>query len=80
MIPFGEWVTLHRKLKGLSQAELARRSGIDRRTIWAMEAGQQETQLQRAVSIITKGFGLQPWEAFFYMEKCDPSNYQPEEV
>lgn len=80
MIPFGKWVELHRITLGLTQAELARKAGLDRQTVFCVEREQHGVHLSRALKIIEEGMGLRPWEAFLLMERANAEDYRPDEV
>ena len=59
MAPFGETVLLWRLQRGLTQKELARRAGVPRPNLSAIERGQLEVSL-KTVRALALALGVRP--------------------
>ncbi|OGQ77128.1 MAG: hypothetical protein A3G94_07890 [Deltaproteobacteria bacterium RIFCSPLOWO2_12_FULL_60_16] len=59
MAPFGETVLLWRLQRGLTQKELARRAGVPRPNLSAIERGQREVSL-KTVRALALALGVRP--------------------
>lgn len=47
-----------RERAGMTRSELARKSGISRVTIWALESGKQQTTTTHTLSCIADALGI----------------------
>jgi transcriptional regulator with XRE-family HTH domain len=56
---FGEQVAAHRHRLGLTQEELARRSGLSVRAVRELESGRVRAPRQVSVRLLAEAFGLQ---------------------
>ena len=59
MVPFGEAVLLWRLQRGLTQEELARRAGVPRPNLSAIERGQREVSL-KTLRALAVALGVRP--------------------
>ncbi len=59
----GERVRYFRHLQGISQEELAYRSGLHRTYIGALERGEKNAGLTNIFKV-AHGLGVEPWELF----------------
>lgn len=68
---FGQAVRDARTAKGLTQEELASRSGIDRSYIGGVERGERNPTLS-VIEKIAEGLGVSIPELFSYQKAVDP--------
>ncbi len=53
-----------REMKGMSQSELAEKTGITRATIWRLETGAEETTTTKTLLKIAEALGVSVGELF----------------
>lgn len=53
-----------REMRGMSQSELAEKTGITRATIWRLETGEEETTTTKTLLKIAEALGVSVGELF----------------
>ena len=53
-----------REMRGMSQSELAEKTGITRATIWRLETGEEETTTTKTLLKIAEALGASVGELF----------------
>lgn len=80
MMEFGQWLRAHREFRGWTQKDLGERAQMDRTQVCNLEKTRCLYPSHLTLKRIAKGFGLELWEMFFFMERGDAADYRPEEL